>query len=120
MPQETPSPLDLPVQLLEEGGSLGWASGTIAVASLVLLLTNAASIADWIDDRPPGPWQARCSAMADGWVSLTDQIGLGAPRAALHQRWKRAEASRFPTVASPVNQGSPATAGVPELRAARS
>ena len=97
MPHETPSPLDLPEPDLEDGSGLGWTSGVIAVAALLLLLTNAVSLRDWINEQPPGPLQARASALADGWVAFTDGIGWGKPRAMLHEQWKRAEEARFPS-----------------------
>lgn len=95
MPQQTPSPLDLPEPELEEESALGWASGVILFAALLLLLANAVSLRDWIDDLPPGPTQARAAAIADDWLAISRQIGFGAPRDALHTQWKRAEAARF-------------------------
>lgn len=89
------SPVDLPGTEPIGGRSLGWTSLVIAVAALLLLATNAVSIGDWIDDMPPGPAQAELAAVADRWRATTDRIGLGAPRAWLHDRWRRAEAARF-------------------------
>jgi len=95
MPKETPSPLDLPEPDLDEEGGLGWTTGVIVVATLLLLMMNAVSLRDWINEQPPGPVQARASMLADSWVALTDGIGWGQPRALLHEQWKRAEAARF-------------------------
>ncbi len=95
MPHETPSPLDLPEPELEEDDALGWATGVILFAALLLLLANAVSLRDWIDDRPPGPVQAQAAAIADDWVDISRQIGFAAPRDALHAQWKRAEGARF-------------------------
>ncbi len=95
MPRETPSPLDLPEPDPETEGVLGWATGVILVAGLVLLLTNAVSLRDWIDEQTPSPVQAQAAGLADQWVELSRQIGLGVPRDALHTQWKRAEAARF-------------------------
>ncbi len=95
MPRETPSPLDLPEPDPETEGVLGWATGVILVASLVLLLTNAVSLRDWIDEQTPGPVQAQAAQLADQWLALSRAIGLAAPRDALHTQWKRAEGARF-------------------------
>ena len=95
MPQETPSPIDLPEPELEEGG-LGWAFGVILIASLFLLFANAASLRDWIDDRPPSPMQARAAELADQWVGITEGFGIGLPRKVMHAQWKREEQARFP------------------------
>lgn len=94
MARETPSPIDLPEPQPERDG-LGWASAVIAVATIVLLLGNAVALSGWVDERPPGPLQARAAEIADDWTAFTTSIGFGAPRAALHAQWKRAEAARF-------------------------
>ena len=95
MPQEAPSPIDLPEPELEDSG-LGWAFGVILIASLFLLFANAASLRDWIDDQPPSPIQARAAELADQWVGITEGFGIGLPRKAMHAQWKRAEQARFP------------------------
>jgi hypothetical protein len=94
MPHETPSPIDLSEPELEENG-LGWAFGVILIASLFLLFANAESLRDWVDDQPPSPLQAQAAEYADQWVDLTEGLGVGLPRKALHELWKRAEAARF-------------------------
>ena len=95
MPRETPSPIDLPGPARVGAGGLAWASIGIALATLILFLTNAVSLKGWIDEQPPSPAQAWAAAQADTWVAFTDRIGLGSPRAALHAQWKRAEGARF-------------------------
>ena len=95
MPQDTPSPIDLPEPALEESG-LGWAFGTIAIASLFLLCANASSLRDWVDDQPPGQAQQQAAEYADQWVETTEGFGIGLPRKAMHDQWKRAEQARFP------------------------
>ena len=95
MPQETPSPLDLPEPEWEPDSALGWTTGVILFASLLLLVGNAVSLRDWINDQPPSPLQAQAGAIADQWVAFSRQIGFGVPRDALHAQWKRAEAARF-------------------------
>lgn len=95
MPHGTPSPIDLPRPEIEESG-LGWAFGVILIASLFLLFANAESLRDWIDDQPPSPLQAQAAEYADQWVGITEELGIGVPRKAMHEQWKRAEAARFP------------------------
>ena len=94
MPQETPSPIDLPEPELEEAG-LGWTFGVIAIASLFLLFANASSLRDWIDDQPPSQAQQQAAEYADQWVETTENFGIGLPRKAMHDQWKRAEEARF-------------------------
>jgi len=94
MPQETPSPIDLPEPELEEAG-LGWTFGVIAIASLFLLFANASSLRDWIDDQSPSQAQQQAAEYADQWVETTESFGIGLPRKAMHDQWKRAEEARF-------------------------
>jgi len=95
MPQDTPSPIDLPEPELDEAG-LGWSFGVILIASLFLFCANAASLRDWIDDQPPSPAQQQAAEYADRWVETTERFGVGLPRKAMHDQWKRAEEARFP------------------------
>jgi len=95
MPHETPSPIDLPEPEIEENG-LGWAFGVILIASLFLLFANTESLRDWVDDQSPSPLQAQAAEYADQWVDITEGLGIGLPRKAMHEQWKRAEAARFP------------------------
>lgn len=94
MPQQTPSPIDLPEPELEKAG-LGWAFGVIGIAGMVLLWANAASLRDWIDDQPPSPAQQQAAEWADQWVKTTEGFGIGLPRKIMHDQWKRAEEARF-------------------------
>jgi hypothetical protein len=96
VPRETPSPIDLPEPQVDPTSALGWTAVVIAVAAVLLLALNAVSLRDWVDDQPPSPVQARAAAVADQWLAITAAIGLAGPRDALHDRWKQAEAARFP------------------------
>jgi hypothetical protein len=94
------SPVDLaPVDPEGEGDwsddGLLWSSATIIIASFILLLANAVSLSDWIEDMPPSQAQAQAAEIAADWRDATDQLGLAAPRDWLHGWWKRAEAARF-------------------------
>ena len=95
MPHDTPSPIDLPEPELDEGG-LGWSFGVVLIASLFLLCANAVSLRDWIDDQPPSPAQQQAAEWADEWVGTSEGLGIGLPRKAMHDQWKRVEATRFP------------------------
>ena len=93
MPHDATSPVDLPDP--EDRRGLAWTAIAMAIAGLILLAMNLVSLQDWIDDQPPGPLQARAAEIVDQGVVLADRIGLGRPRAVLHDQWKRAEAARF-------------------------
>ena len=91
---ETLSPVDLPEP--ETGRHpLVWTSIVIAVASLFLFFTNAATIHDWAIEQTPSPAQARLLALTERWVEITGELGLGTPRARAHALWKEAQAARF-------------------------
>ena len=92
---EFDSPVDLAGGASGDTHPLRWATIAIATASLFLLATNAIAIRQWIDELTPGPIQARAQALATDWETFTMEIGLGAPRAALHAQWKAAQAARF-------------------------
>jgi hypothetical protein len=96
MHKEMPSPVDLPDPLPDDGAGLGWGTGVIVVAALLLLAINAVSLRDWIDDMPPSPLQARAAGVAEQWLELTRAAGVARPRDALHDGWKQVEAARFP------------------------
>lgn len=96
MPRETSSPIDLADPPLERPG-LGWTSATLALATFLLLVANAVSLRDWIDDLPPSPAQAQASTIVGRWLEASEAIGIGRPRAWLHELWKQAEAARFPS-----------------------
>jgi hypothetical protein len=98
---EFESPVDLPPGPHDPDRSLGWTTATIAIATLILLLMNGFSLRDWADQLPPGPRQAAFATAAERWQTATDQIGLGAPRAAFHRLWKEAQAARIAGVVKP-------------------
>ncbi|WCT71986.1 hypothetical protein PQ455_10025 [Sphingomonas naphthae] len=90
---ETLSPVDLEdVDGYAALAGLGWASAAIAVAALLLAATNAVTIRDWANELTPSPTQERLSDAAEQWVAITDDLGLGAPRATMHGWWKQAQA----------------------------
>jgi hypothetical protein len=104
MPRETPSPIDLPDDPVDAPG-LGWTAGVIAIAGFLLLAINAVSLRDWANDLTPGPVQAQLADAAQSWLDFTEAVGVGKPRAWLHDQWKKAENARF--------SGQGADAGAP-------
>jgi len=94
MPRETPSPIDLPDVPVDAPG-LGWTGAAIGIAAVFLLATNAVSLRDWAADLTPGPVQAQLAEATEGWLAFTDAVGVGRPRARLHDWWKKAENARF-------------------------
>jgi hypothetical protein len=94
MPRETPSPIDLPAEPVDAPG-LGWTGVILAVAAVLLLALNAVSLRDWASDLTPSPAQARLADATQGWLDFTEAVGVGRPRAWLHDQWKKAENARF-------------------------
>ena len=89
------SPVDLDDEGDDPESDLLWSTATLVIAALILLLTNAVSLSDWIEDMPPSQMQSQAAEVAADWRDMTGQLGLAAPRARLHDLWKRAEAARF-------------------------
>ncbi|SNT08152.1 hypothetical protein SAMN06295912_1386 [Sphingomonas laterariae] len=90
-----PSPVDLPGEPDTHGRPLVWTSVTIAVATLFLGLTNAISLNGWAVELAPTETSARIVTVTESWEETTEAIGLAAPRAWLHARWKQLQALRF-------------------------
>jgi hypothetical protein len=89
-------PVDLPDAPPPDARALRWTTMIIAVASIGLLLTNAATIAEWGAEMTPSPAVVRFVNVADRWHTVTDRTGLGAARKGVHAVWKKLEAARFP------------------------
>ncbi|RVT92513.1 hypothetical protein [Sphingomonas crocodyli] len=92
---ELASPVDLPAEPIEGGHPLAYASVAIIVATLVLFFANAGTLSAWVDEKPPSDVQLRASEAASGWAATMDAIGIGKPRTALHDGWKKLQAARF-------------------------
>jgi hypothetical protein len=89
-------PVDLPAAPPPDAHALRWTTTIIAITSLGLLLTNAATIAEWGAEMTPSPAVERFVNVADHWRAFTDRTGLGAARKGVHAVWKKLEAARFP------------------------
>ncbi len=100
-------PVDLPDAPPPDDGALRWTWSIIALTSLGLLLTNAATIAEWGAEMTPSTTVVRFVNIADRWHAFTDRTGLGAVRKEVHTGWKKLEAARFPGQA-PVDADSKA------------
>jgi len=92
---ELASPVDLPGESVEGGHPFVWTTITILVAALVLLFANAGTLSAWVDEKPVSEVQQQASAAAGTWKVAMDDLGLTAPREALHRRWKQLQAARF-------------------------
>ena len=92
---ELVSPVDLPGKPIVGRDPLGWTTVIVAVASLVLLCANAATLSAWIDEKPPGEFQQKASGIAHSWEAAMNATGVTAPREMLHRIWKQAQAARF-------------------------
>jgi hypothetical protein len=88
-------PVDLPGSQFIGGHPLRWTSGVIATATLFLALTNAISLHGWAAELPPTAFNQRLVDITARWQAITDAVGLGAPRAAVHGVWKQGQAARF-------------------------
>ena len=89
-------PVDLPGSPTGQEHGLRWTCIVLGVATLSLVLTNAASIESWGADLPPSPGVARIVDDAGRWRAVTENAGLSAPRATLHRGWKQLEEARWP------------------------
>ncbi|WEK00383.1 MAG: hypothetical protein P0Y59_01410 [Candidatus Sphingomonas phytovorans] len=95
MPAAQEFPVDLPGPVSQEH-ELRWTTIVIAVATVSLTLTNAASIESWSAELTPGPRVAQLLDRAGNWRATTDRAGLGSPRATMHRIWKRLEQASWP------------------------
>jgi hypothetical protein len=76
----------------QEPRAVAWATLAIAVALILLLLFNAASLRSWTAQQAPSPAALAARDLADRWWAITTQAGLNAPRAAIADLWKSARA----------------------------
>lgn len=93
--EDTLSPVDLPPSAEPLLHPLRWASITIALATLVLLLFNATALRGWAYELAPGPYTSRIIAASERWYETTDAIGLNAPTDTMRGWWESAQATTF-------------------------
>lgn len=86
-------PTDLPADANGGAGALRWTATVIALATLLLALTNAQSIRSWTEELPPGPRVLQLVAAANDWEAATADLGAG--RARLHRVWRGMEEARW-------------------------
>jgi hypothetical protein len=90
------SPVDLPEPPTPLPHGLRWTTTAIAVATLVLALTNAHAIRGWAWQLTPNEASARVVTVAEGWFDAMDRVGLNAPVETMHGWWQSARASGWP------------------------
>jgi hypothetical protein len=92
---ELVSPVDLGERPISGKHPLAWTTMTIAIAAILLLFTNAGTVAAWVDEKPVTEQQQQASMLAGKWKATMDDYGITAPRDWLHGVWKRMQAARF-------------------------
>jgi hypothetical protein len=93
---------EFPTDLAGDGepGALGWTAATIALATVLLALTNAQSLRTWAEEMPPE--RPGVIALVEATTAWEERVaGLGLGRARLHKAWKRIEQARW-TAPEPV------------------
>ena len=93
--EHTLSPVDLPEPPEPLPHGLRWTSLVIAVATLVLALTNAHAIRGWAYQLPPNEWTAPVVTGAEAWYDTMDVVGLNAPVESMRSWWQSAKDVRF-------------------------
>jgi len=69
---------------------LRWASRSILVAGLFLLVFNAVSIQNWSRQQPPGWVTTTVRRLSDVWVEQISQLGADQPRQAMREGYEAA------------------------------
>ncbi len=92
---EVGTPVSVPADPVDTHAPWRWTTIVLAVASVLLALTNAPAIVEWLDERPPSVATERLRPAIEGWRALTRSAGLEAPRDTLRGWWKAAQAARF-------------------------
>jgi hypothetical protein len=90
---------DSPVDVGSDDGGLsglGQMAVAVGIALFTLAMLNAHALAAWADGLPPGQRGARIGAAARQLADQTAARGFDAPRAALHERWDKVKAARWP------------------------
>lgn len=72
-----------------------WASRTILLTTLFLLVFNIASIQNWSHQQAPGWLTSTVQQLADVWAGQVAQLGADQPRAAVREAYETARDQRF-------------------------
>jgi len=88
-------PAEFPADPASGADALRWTIRVLVPTALALALLNAAAIVNWTRELPVSPGTAKAMTAADAWSAATAELGLDAPRKALHRAWKRAAAMRW-------------------------
>lgn len=78
-----------------------WASRTILVATLFLLVFNAGSVSSWARRQPPGWGTDTVRRLSEVWIEQTALLGADRPRAAVRGAYEQARDQRFVGAATP-------------------
>lgn len=73
-----------------------WASRTIVVAGIFLLIFNAVSIQNWSRQQAPGWVTTTVRRLADVWVEQTSQLGADQPRQTLRDSYEAGRDADWP------------------------
>ena len=73
-----------------------WTSRTIMIATVFLLVFNAASIQNWSRQQAPGWITATVQQLSDVWVAQIAQLGADQPRQAIRDGYRTLRDVRFP------------------------
>jgi len=73
-----------------------WTSRAIMIATVFLLVFNAASIQNWSRQQAPGWITATVQQLSDVWVAQIAQLGADQPRQAIRDGYRTLRDARFP------------------------
>ena len=76
-----------------------WTGRVVLVATLFLLIFNAASIQSWASTLTPGWGTETIRRLSDVWSAQLAQTGADQPREAVRDSWEAAREARYPGTA---------------------
>lgn len=72
-----------------------WTTRTILVATVFLLVFNAASPLNWARQQPPGWLPQTVERLSEVWTEQLSVFGVDMPRQGLRESWRAAREARF-------------------------
>lgn len=72
-----------------------WTTRVILVATLFLLIFNAASIQNWARQQPPGWTTSTVRQLGDVWAAQLEQLGADQPRQGVREAYEALREQRF-------------------------